>query len=370
MDFQPLKLFITGPTYLSERVRDAALLPEFGHRDSEVRLRLEPALKNLRKIMGASRKYQIILIPGTGSCVLEASIRSLVTEKETVLCVSVGAFGDLYEKIARQNTLRVESLRFPDGEAIDPVILEEKLESLKPAAVTLTHNETSTGVLNDVGVLGRLIRKHDALPLVDGVSILGGAPTDIEEGKHAIYVGSTQKCLALPAGFGIAAISKDALEKAESVAQRGYTLDLLAHAKKSEKFQTLTTTSTTLANQLYVQTEYIVNEEGVENRFQRHARLRDIAHEFIESLPEGYHLFPKKKDASPSVTCIQVPVDLDRKALKEKMRAKGYLFDPGYGKLSVPTIRIGHMGDITEEMLRDYLAAVKEAIRRLNTSSG
>ena len=368
MSFDELTLFISGPTYLSERVRKAALLPEFGHRDKDAVLRLKPAMEHLREIMGISPDYAVLLIPGTGSDAMEASVRSLVRDDERLLCVSVGAFGDLYAAIARSNKPNVEVLRFPDGAAVDLKALGRKLEELRPAAVTVTHNETSTGVMTSVRDVCRLIGEHGALPLVDGVSIMGGAPTFIEEGGVAMYSSSTQKCLALPAGFGIAAVSRAALRKAKDVAGRGYTTDILEHAKCAEKFQTLTTTSTSLANQLFVQTEYIVNQEGVPERFRRHERMRAMTHRWTRSLGD-FRLFPKAEDASVSVSCIAVPQTLDRGALKERMRVRGYLFDPGYNKLAVPSMRIGHMGDITEEMLGSYLDALQEELGSLSAAS-
>ena len=401
-DFSDLTLVITGPTYVREEIKKAALLPEFGHRDSEAKKRLEPAMTNLKHIMCLSPHdpdYNIVLFPGTGSLAMEASIASLVAPGETVLCVSVGAFGDLYEQIALSHTPNVMKLKFQDGKPINLGILEDVLAKYKPGVVTFTHNETSTGVINDVEAVGKLIRKYNALPLVDGVSILGGAPTKIKEGNIAMYVSSTQKCLGLPAGFGIAAISKEANEKAKSLTSklemieekgegysifipsrltnkgkdmhtRGHVTDIVENIKLAEQFQTLTTTPSTLANQLYVQTKYIVEEEGIENRFARHKEMRDITIEWIKTLPDGFELFSDLDYASPSLTCIKVPENLDRKLLKESLEKEknitadgremtGYLFDPGYKKLKTPTIRIGHMGDITKEMLMPYLDTIK-----------
>ncbi len=376
-DFADLTLFITGPTYVREEIKKAAMLPDFGHRDKEAKKRLEPAINNLKRIMGVEGddNYKLFLIPGTGSSAMEASIKSLVSDDETVLCVSVGAFGKLYYKIASSNKNNVELLEFAPGQAIDHGVLREKLESLKPAVVTITHNETSTGVINDVAALGKLIREHNALPLVDGVSILGGAPSDIKEGNIAFYCGSTQKCLGLPAGFGIGVMSEDALEKAEKVGKRGYNTDLIAHVKKGEKFQTLTTTPTSLANQLYFQTNYIVEEEGIENRFKRHMEMKEIVHKFIEAELPGFQLLPEKENASPSLTCIKVPASFTidmLKDVKEELRKDGYLMDPGYGKMNKAlaeqgrplTIRVAHMGDITPEMLNKYLTALKDALMK------
>lgn len=360
--FVDLTLFITGPTYVRPEILEAGKLPVFGHRDKEAKLRLEPAINNLKQIAGVSDDYHVLLIPGTGSDAMEASVRSLISDDEKALAVSVGAFGDLYCKIAQSNGKKVEMLRFPDGQAIDLNVLEQKLFEYKPQVVMFTHNETSSGVMNDVAAVSRLIRKYNALPLVDGVSIFGGAPSHISAGKVAMYSTSTQKCLGLPAGFGIAFVSKDALEKAKKVENKGYTTDILQHAKSSEKFQTMNTTPTQLANQLYVQTEYIVGNEGIPQRFQRHRIMRNLTHNWISSLPAGFELLPDIKYASPSVTCIKVPENFPREELREKMRSHGYLFDSGYREMTIPSIRIGHMGDISIDMLNIYLDFLSKEI--------
>ncbi|MDP3765972.1 MAG: aminotransferase class V-fold PLP-dependent enzyme, partial [Nanoarchaeota archaeon] len=268
-----LTLFITGPTFVRDEIKRAALLPEFGHRDSENEIRFKPIFANLRTLWEAGDDYGIVIIPGSGSNAMETSIRSLVAENETVLNVSAGAFGDLYHEMAMANLkpgMKAVQLKFDPGKAIDLNRLEDALKQHKPNVVTLTHNETSTGVVNPIVEACELVRKYNAMPLVDGVSIFGGARTPIEEIGAAMYSTSTQKGLALPAGFGLAVYSNEALEKAKGVTQRGYTTDLVAHAKSADKYQTLTTPNCALVNQLMVQLDYIVNREGVNARFQRH----------------------------------------------------------------------------------------------------
>ncbi len=164
-NFAPLKLFITGPTYIRDDVKEAALLPEFGHRDAENDLRMVPIRENLRKLAGAGDTYEPVLFLGSGSSAMEASIRSLVADGETLLNVSVGAFGDHYYNIAVANGKKAENLKFDYGQPIDMDVLEKKLAELKPEVVSFTHNETSTGV--DERHEGRVcahsqIRRHAA----------------------------------------------------------------------------------------------------------------------------------------------------------------------------------------------------------------
>mgnify|MGYP001806282257 CR=1 FL=1 len=368
-EFAELQLFITGPTFIRPEIREAGLLPEFGHRDTENNKRFAPIMAGLKQLAGAGENWHVILFNGSGSSAMEATVRSLVADDETVLNVSVGAFGDLYHKMAVVNGKKAAQLKFAPGEAIDLAKLEAALVEHKPACVTFTHNETSTGVTNDMKAVCALVRKHGALPLVDGVSIFGGAAIDLDNSGACTYATSTQKSLALPAGFGILFASAEAIEKAKSVKNKGFATDIVAQLGRASKNQTLTTPNTTLANQMYVQVTGIVNQEGIENRFARHLKMQAMTHEFVKSLP-GFELLAPEGHRSPTVTAVRVPAGMtvaQLKKVKEAMRAKGYLFDPGYGKLNTDLeekgervlLRLGHMGDVTPDMLAKYLEALK-----------
>ncbi|EPR38699.1 aminotransferase class V [Desulfovibrio sp. X2] len=374
-EFTDLKLFITGPTWLRPEVRQAGCLPEFGHRDSENVKRLGPAMAHLKTLAGAGPEHEVILFNGSGSTAMEAAVRSLVADGETVLHVVVGAFGDLWRNISLANGKKAELLSFAPGEAMDLDRLDAEVARLRPAVVAVTHNETSTGVINDHLAACRLIRGRGALPLVDGVSVFGGAPVDLAGSGCAFYASATQKSLGLPAGFGIAVVSAEALEKAGKVAVRGYSSDILRQIERARKNQTLTTPSATLANQMAVQLDYIVNQEGVAARFARHERLRDQARAFVAGL-SGFDFFAPEGHRSPTVTAVLAPEGWTMaklKEVKEAMRARGYLFDPGYGKLNQDLeaagrrvcFRIGHMGDMQEQMLGTYLAELGEVLSRI-----
>lgn len=372
--FAQLKLFITGPTYLRSEVREAGAWPEYGHRDAENAKRFRPIFEDLAAIADLPEDYRTILFLGSGSTAMEAAIRSLVAADETVLHVSVGAFGDLWHKISLENGKKAALLSFEPGQAVDSTALEAAMDDHKPAVVAITHNETSTGVVNDVAALCRVIRARGALAIVDGVSIFGGAPSGIRESGCAMYCTATQKSLGLPAGFGIGFVSPEAVDKARHVTARGHASDILAHLDRAEKFQTQSTPNGSLGNQMFVQLEYIVREEGIATRFARHEAMRERATAFVASQP-GFDLFAPEGYRSPTVTTAVVPKGMtfaDLKAVKEAMRDRGYLFDPGYAKLNEDLeaagkrsiFRIGHMGDITPAMLEDFLDALGTALPR------
>lgn len=375
-DFAELKLFITGPILLREEVRKAGLLPEFGHRDAENPKRFEPIMRNLKTIAGNPEGYTPVIFNGSGTNVLEASIRSLVADSDKVLNVSVGAFGDLYHKLAVVNGKNAVQLKFPYGSAINLEKLEEALKEHNPNVVTFTHNETSTGVINDVVAVCEMIHAHGAEAIIDAVSIFGGAPTFINECEPLMYCTSTQKSLGLPAGFGIGFVCEKAMQKAETVANRGYTTDIIAQMGKAKLNQTLTTPNGTLANQMCVQLDYIVHEENVEGRFKRHEAMRAIAHKWAEGM-DGYELFAQEGFRSPSLTTFKTPAHMSiekLKEVKELMRGHGFLFDPGYGKINKeleeqgesPIFRVGHMADIQPEMLAEYLEVLGGVLKKFD----
>jgi len=375
-NFAPLKLFITGPTYIRDEVKKAAMLPEFGHRDSENDLRFVPIRENLMKLAGAGSDFEVTMLLGSGSTAMEGSIRSLVAENEKLLNVSVGAFGDMYYTIAESNGKNCENLKFDYGQAIDLNVLEDKLKAMKPDVVSFTHNETSTGVTNDMKAVCELIRKHGAMPMVDGVSIFGGAPLDLSNSGAAIYSTATQKALALPAGFGLAFVSEEAEEKAKRVTCKGHHHDLTKHLACARKNQTLTTPNCTLVNQMWAQLDYIVNEEGIANRFARHAEMRGMVEKWVEGL-DGFDMFAPEGYRSPTMSTVVCPEGITvaqlKKGVKEALRHEGYLMDPGYGKLNAAleeagrrqVIRIGHMGDITPAMLGEYLGKLEVELKKL-----
>jgi aspartate aminotransferase-like enzyme len=373
-DFVDLTLMITGPTHLREEVRQAGSLPEFGHRDSEGAKRFVPIMENLRTLAG-SEAYQPVLFNGSGTSAMESAMRSLVADTECVLNVSVGAFGELFHKLARYNGKDAVLLKFEPGQPVDPDVLEDALVEYAPGVVTLTHNETSTGVTNDIVSLCALVRKFGALPVVDGVSIFGGADIMLDEADPVMYCTATQKSLGLPAGFGIGFLGEEALEKARKVDNRGYATDILSQVEKARVHQTLSTPNTTLGNQMAVQLDYIVNREGVDERYARHVAMREQALQWLEGV-DGFEPFAAEGYRSPTVTSVAAPqgMGLDAlKALKETMRGHGYLFDPGYSKMNQRQeeagkrlcFRIGHMGDIDSEMLGAYLDVLKQELSRL-----
>lgn len=358
-----LKLFIPGPTWIRHEIRLAGSAPEFGHRDTQAVEVISTVLANLMQIAELPRGYFPALINGSGSNAMESAVLSLVSDSDRVLCICLGAFGELFYTMMASFATHVDRLDFLPGKGIDLQILEEAMARGHYDLVTLTHNESSTGVISDIVGACNLIRAHGALPIVDGVSLFGGAPSRIAEAQPAVYVTATQKCLALPPGFGIIFANTDALNKAETVRKRTYTLDMLRHIDIAREGQTLTTPNCTLLNQMREQTNYIVYKEGILTRFARHKAMQQITRNWVRSRPERFQLFTDDVDASPALTSLYVNNHIDLVHTKNLMRKAGYLIDTGYAKLNrrlkaesgLTMMRIPHMGDVSSAMLEEFL---------------
>ncbi|MBT3362513.1 MAG: alanine--glyoxylate aminotransferase family protein [Chloroflexi bacterium] len=376
-----LKLFTPGPTYVSrELMAVAAKMPNFSHRDEEIIVRFKPIYANLRKMAEVDDSYNVILMPGSGSTAMESSIVSLVGDDEKVLSISMGSFGDMYHDMTIVNRKNSEKLSFAPGQGIDLNALEDKIKEMesngeKPSVVTFTHNETSTGVQVDVVAICNVIKKYGAIALVDAVSAFGATNTGIQD-NVAMYSTATQKSMALDAGFGLAFVSEEALERAKYLKENKKcyppsTLDLTKHAATAKGFMTGTTPNCTLINALFLQTDAIVNTEGVQARYDRHRAMKEMTHDWIDTLNNGCKLFPSKDVASSSVTGLQMPPGTkmqDFGPLKTKLRADKFVMSTGLPPMNKALeakgegviMRIPHMGDMTKEMLQDYLDALKK----------
>jgi aspartate aminotransferase-like enzyme len=363
------KLFIPGPINVSERVREvrAKHFP-YGHRTSEVGKRLKPIFENAKKLFYiSSDNYCILVSTSSGTGLMEGALRNCVKDDEKVLMVSIGAFGDLWRDIAKKNGKQLEYLSFTAGEPADANVIEDKLKAAQYAAICVTHSETSTGVYNSLDKISPLCQKYNTLFLVDGVSAVAGMPIKAEEWGIDVLLCSSQKCLGIDAGLALGAASPKALEKAAQVPNRGYYFDLLEFQKYAKDGQTLSTPNEVAIDELNAQLDYIINQEGLENRFNRHSSLAELVRKW--ALDHEFNLF-SKRNHSDTVVCISNMKGIDLSALKSKMVEKGYAFDSGYRKLNqklqekgLPdTFRIPVMGDLTEPELNEYLSKLEEAL--------
>ena len=347
------RLFIPGPVDVREDVLQRMATPQMSHRGKEATALQQSISDKLQKLMYTENL--IVLSTSSGSGLMEAAIRSCTTKKAAVF--SVGAFGDRWYDMAKANNVAADLFKSEPGEPTTPEMVEQALMTGEYDVVTVTHNETSSGIMNPVKEIGEVVKKYPGvLLLVDAVSSLGGAKIEVDAWGIDICITSTQKCLGLPAGLSLASVSERAIAAAEKVEFRGFYLDLLQlvkHVKKNQQYPSTPSLAHMFA--LDYQLDYILNKEGIDNRFARHAANAQIVRDWAK---EHFSLFANENYLSNTVTCINNDTGFDVSDLNKQLGEVGFLISNGYGPFKDKTFRIAHMADSQEETLRELLGEI------------
>ncbi|MBQ9991916.1 MAG: alanine--glyoxylate aminotransferase family protein [Firmicutes bacterium] len=340
-DFQ--YFMIPGPTQLPPDVLGALSAPMVNHRGPEFKEIMDKIHSNLQTIY--KTKNDIITLTCSGSGALEASIVNFLNKGDKALVISIGNFGQRYFTICQKYGIDAELIDFAWGEALDPEIVLAKLAAdtkHEIKAVIMQHNETSTGVYNNIKAIAEGKKDHPALTIVDAVSSLGACPLETDAWGLDIVVSASQKALMAPPGLAFISVSERAWKIAESCTNNRFYFDLL-NAREFKKIgQTPFTPSVTVAYGVLAATERIV-KQGIDNYVAEHFLRRDVVRAGIRGL--GLQLLADDDCASPAVTTILLPEGIKPEDIREPMRTKfNIIIAGGMGKYKDTTIRIGHIG--------------------------
>ena len=352
------KLFIPGPVEVSPKTWAAFTRPMIGHRSEAFRQLYRSVHPRLQELFGT--RQPVFLSTSSAWGVMEGAIRNCVGRR--VLNCMCGAFSDKWLDVSRRCGKEAEPLQVPWGKSITPDELEARLATQRFDAVTLIHNETSTGVLNPLAELCAVARRYpDVVLIVDSVSSFSAVPIAMDELGIDVLLTGSQKALALPPGFALFSVSEKALGRAERQKDRGYYFDFLEFRKQQESEMTPTTPSVAHLNALESKLDDIF-AEGPANRYQRHVRTNELVHDWVRR--RGFEFFAEEGHRSVTLTCVRNNLQVDVAALVKELRAKHRLvIDGGYGKLKGETFRLSNMGDETEATVSHLLACLDDCLR-------
>ena len=347
--------FIPGPTWVRPEILQEMSRPMIGHRGAEFRELYARIAADLKPLFATAQ--DTFVVTATGTALMEAALVNCANRR--ILVTTCGAFSERWLQIAESLGLEVDRLAVEWGEAIDPDDLRDHLASRRVPydAVTLTHNETSTGVTNDVAALAQAVREEspDTLVLVDAVSSLAGIPLRFDDWGLDVCFASVQKGVALPPGIALVAVSAKALARARKMPYRGTYFDFLNYKKHADEGGVPSTPSIPHFYALAAQLDHIVREEGLEARYERHRRMRDVT---LERTAKYAKAASDPAHASCTVSALQPVKSPD--AIRAEMKKRGYTLGGGYGDWKETTFRIGHMGDIPLEDLNAMLDVLEE----------
>lgn len=355
----PQRLFIPGPTDVLPEVLAAQTEPMIGHRSDEFEGLFAKCVEQLQCLFGA--RGRIFIVAASGSGLQEAAIRNCVNRR--VVNFVNGAFSERWYNVAvgcDKEAIRVD---IPWNTAVKPAQvragLRDALAKGPVDAITVVHNETSTGVTSPVDQLVPTVRElsPDTLVLVDAVSSFGGTLIPFDAWGLDLLLTSSQKALALPPGISFCAVSERLMDHARTVRGRGWYFDFLTLDKSAQKSTTPATPAISLMRALSVQMDHIF-AEGVDNRFARHARLARRTQAW--AVARGFELMAEEGYRSNTVTTVTNTRGIKVDALNAHLATQGMEISNGYGVYKDKAFRIAHMGEVTDADLERLLAAIDQ----------
>jgi aspartate aminotransferase-like enzyme len=356
-------LRIPGPTPVPPDILEAVGRPMINHRGREFAALVSRVAEKLKDFYQTSQDVMILSCSGTGG--LEAAVVNVLSPGDKVLAVSIGSFGERFAAIAEAYGADVTMLPYEWGQAARAEDVRKALEDEPEIkAVLITHNETSTGVTNPLEEIAQVVRESERLLIVDAVSSLGAIPLAMDDWGLDVVVTGSQKGWMVPPGLAFVALSERGWKAYESAKMPRFYLDLGRHRDSLEKGQTPWTPAMSIFFGLDVALEQMA-EQGLERIFARHARIGRYTREGVKAL--GLELFCQdERFASDTVTAVKCPDGVEVSKLRNVMEDEyNIILAGGQGKLSGKIFRIGHLGLVSEEDIRQALDALAEALPKL-----
>jgi len=353
------RMFVPGPVDVADEVLQAQAAPMLPHRSKEFEAIFRRASEKSQQLFYT--KHRVFLTASSGTGLQEAAIRNFVHKR--VLCVVNGAFADRWYEVAVYNGKEADELAFEWDTPASPDQVADTVKQGGYEALTIVHNETSTGLQNPVKEIAEAVHAMapNTLILVDAVSSLGGAKIEMDACGIDMLLTSSQKCLALPPGLALGAVSDRAMKKAETVENRGWYFDLIRMEKHRNKDSSPATPAMSLIYALDFQLDRIL-AEGLDNRFARHSAMAKRVQEWADAhdlsmyAPEGYR--------SQTVTTIKNDRRISISELNTFLKQREMRIANGYGKLKDRTFRIAHMGETQMDDIEILLETMEEYLQK------
>ena len=354
-----MQLRIPGPTPCPPEVLQAAGRQMINHRGKEFGEIIHSVTAKLKELF--QTKNDVFLLTGSGTGGMEAAVVNTLSPGDKVLVVSNGFFGERFAEIPECYGAEVKRLSFEWGEPADPEAVRQALKASPGIkAVLVTHNETSTGVTNDLRSISTIVKEFDKLILVDAISGLGSIDLPVDAWQCDVVVTASQKGWMVPPGLAMVSISDKAWQAHAKAKMPRYYWDFTKAKSYLEKGQTPWTPSVSTFFGLVVALDMML-AEGLPNIFARHARVANLARNGAKS--NGLSLFPEEKYASNTVTAIKASEKLNVAKLLQILRDEhNVVLAGGQGNLSGKIFRIGHLGWITEDDIKEVLETIAKVL--------
>ncbi len=362
-------LLVPGPTPVIDSIQEAISQPTMNHTDPRFAKIFKNAIERTKEFFKTDG--EVFLVAGSGTLAMEMALVNTVARGEKILIISHGFFGDRFIKLGAAFGIEMDVLQAEWGKRVSVAEVEKKLATNTYKAVTITHADTSTGVAADLDELVPVIKKHDALVIVDGVCATAAMEEDMSKAygdkanKIDIVLTGSQKAFGVPPGLAIIAFNQTAMRVRRELGQvPAYYADIynwLPIMEDPSKYF-----ATPPVNLIYGFNHAIelVHKEGLEKRYKRHQAYSQGIRAAISSY--GMTPLADAEVAAATLTCFLYPENVDDAAFRSKLAAKGVVVAGALAHLAGKAFRIGHMGNTTEQDLERAVRLIGEALNELN----
>ena len=356
------QLRIPGPTPLPPEVLQSQTKQMINHRGSEYHAMMTDVTNKIKYVY--QTKNDLFILTGSGTGGMEAAIVNMLSPGDQVLSVSIGVFGDRFASIAQAFGAKIIPCKFEMGKAADPDVVRKALvDNPEVKAVLITHNETSTGVTNDLAALSKVVKSFGKLLIVDCISSMSSINCPVDEWQIDVAISGSQKGWMAPPGLTFVSVSQKAWDAYSKAKMPRFYWDFGQAKKYLAKEETPWTPAVSVIYALQVGLNMLV-KEGLENIFARHERVGKATREGAKAL--GLKLVADEKYASNTVTSIWLPAGIEYKALSKTMREDYQItITGGQGALDGKIFRIGHLGWVDVKDIDECMVALKGALTKL-----
>lgn len=350
------KLYIPGPVQVGADVYQAMTAPMIGHRSKDYATLHHEVTTGLKRLLNTENP--VFLSTSSAFGVMEGAVRNLVQKR----CANFGngAFSTKWHNVTNRCGLEADLFSVDWGQPVTPEMVDTALATGKYDAMTMVHNETSTGVLSPLEAIAEVMKKYPEVSfIVDTVSSMSAVAIDVTALGTDVCLAGVQKAFGLPPGLAVFAVSPKALAKAKTTPNRGYYFDFEEFAANDLKDNTPSTPVISLIFALGHQLRKFF-AEGLDNRYARHRRMAETTRQWI--LDQGFDLFAAEGYRSLTLTTGVNDGRTDLEKLKNLAGDRGYAIDNGYGKIKNQTFRIPHMADMTQVDLDELFRLLEELL--------
>lgn len=357
-------LLIPGPTPVNEEVLKEISRQPISHVSKDFGEYLKRCAEDLKVIFGTS-SGEIFIIPGSGTLGMEIAIKNFLKIDEKALVLSHGFFGDRFIEILEEDGFNYDKIQSKWGEVIDLNLIYEKLKKEQFSLITITHVDTSTGILAPMEDYMKIIKdaSPDSLIVLDGVCATAGVEEKMDEWGVDIILTGSQKALAVPPGLAILAVSERAMKKRETMGKIGfYYGDLLRWRptiQDATKYFATHNTNYTFGLKKSLE---IILSEGLQKRYKRHYENANYIREKMKGI--GFEVFGNKNYLAPTLSLFIYPEGIDDEKFRFDLKQKGITVASGIKDLKGKVFRMGHMGEVKREDLDYAFDVIKSVLNK------